>query len=46
MVPIGDFLDEIIVCEGGYLHIANVLDSKLITDDSGSSVVPVTNTLP
>ena len=46
IVPLGDFLDEIIVCEGGYLHIARVSESKLLINMSGTSIVPITGTLP
>lgn len=42
IVPLGDFMDEIVVYEGGYLHIAKVAEGKLITDQSGSSTIPVT----
>ena len=46
IVPLGDFLDEIVAYEGGYLHIARVLDMRLIMDSSGTSIIPVINTLP
>lgn len=46
IVPLGDFLDEVIAYEGGYLHVARVTKSKLITNASGTSFVPVVSTLP
>ena len=46
VVPIGNYLDEVIAYEGGYLHIAHIVESKLITDRTGYSVIPVINTLP
>lgn len=45
-MPLGDFLDELVVYEGGYLHIARVHDAHLVIDDSGTSIIPVVNTLP
>lgn len=32
VVPVGNYLDEIIAYEGNYLHIAHIVESKLITD--------------
>ena len=46
VVPVGNYLDEVIAYEGGYLHVAHVVESKLITDQTGYSVIPVINTLP
>lgn len=46
IVPLGDFLDEIIAYEGGYLHIARIRDDGLIMNSGGESVVPVVATLP
>ena len=46
IVPVGNYLDEVIAYEGGYLHIAHIVESKLITDQTGYSVIPVINTLP
>jgi len=41
IVPLGDYLDEIVIYEGGYLHIANVQDRKLIVDDAGTSNIDI-----
>lgn len=46
IVPVGDALDEIIVYADKYLHVARVLESNLIIDGSGSSVIPIVGTLP
>ena len=46
MVPINDFLDEIIVYEGGYLHTARVYESRIISGKSGSSLINVVDTMP
>ena len=46
VVPVGNYLDEVIAYEGWYLHIAHIVESKLITDQTGYSVIPVINTLP
>lgn len=46
IVPLGDFLDEIVVYEGGFLHIARVSDGLLIQDATGKSQIPVTTTMP
>ena len=46
IVPIGNFLKEIIIYDGNNLHIANVAEHQLIMDNNGISKINIINTLP
>jgi hypothetical protein len=44
--PLNNFLDEIIVYAGGYLHIAKVFEKRLIMDSVGNSEIEIVEALP